>query len=420
MTIDSAWMKAWARAINEDAACRDLGRRMTVSFTMAVDEKRYTVDVRNGEIIALKEDASPLDDSRFVLAATGEVWANLMSPTPPAMDHAFLAAASVGRMQVLGEFRDFWRAVGVLSEWTRVGRALNGGVQRTEDPVWVDDEAMPVGRYVTVELDGVKNRVFYFEAGEGQPVLLQHSAGNENRQWHYVMEDAELKKNYRFIAYDLPAHGKSYPGFGADFFAEEPRITSDWITRFVVALSEALNLDKPIFMGCSIGGVVALHLAERFPEKFKGLIGLCGAIPTMGFFYDDVWLDPSVNPDVTVLAIDGLMAPNTSAWDRQLCRLMQNAHVRSIYAGEFLWEQDNLDPERVGRIDASKVPLYLAAGEFDFTCPPEATAATAKALGIEENYQMIAGAGHFPMADNYHLFRPFLVRALEGIERATS
>ena len=73
-----------------------------------------------------------------------------------------------------------------------------------------------VGRYVYLELDGTEHRVYFEEAGEGIPLLLQHTAGADGRQWRHVLEDAALQKQFRLIAYDLPYHGKSVPPTDAD------------------------------------------------------------------------------------------------------------------------------------------------------------------------------------------------------------
>jgi pimeloyl-ACP methyl ester carboxylesterase len=36
----------------------------------------------------------------------------------------------------------------------------------------------------------------------------------------------------------------------------------------------ALELDRPILIGCSIGGRIALHLALEHPQEFRAIIGL--------------------------------------------------------------------------------------------------------------------------------------------------
>ena len=42
----------------------------------------------------------------------------------------------------------------------------------------------------------------------------------------------------------------------------------------ILEVSAALELDKPVVMGCSIGGRIVLHLAHEHPEKFRAIIGL--------------------------------------------------------------------------------------------------------------------------------------------------
>lgn len=76
------------------------------------------------------------------------------------------------------------------------------------DPFRAGDSAI-VGGYANIEVDGAEYRVYYEEAGEGIPILLQHTAGNSSVQWHHVLGNQELQKKYRMIAYDLPFHGFS-------------------------------------------------------------------------------------------------------------------------------------------------------------------------------------------------------------------
>jgi len=415
MPMDRTWFDRWVAAINADAACANAGRQFDGSFTFAVGADRLTLHVRRGKIESVIADGGLLEPSTFTLSAAPEVWEKLLAPNPPAMHHAFFAAIATGGMQFEGDVRLLFQQMATFSCWLTVGRALNGTSDVPADPVWEDDW-QAVGRYVNVAQDGCRHKVFYFEAGQGIPVLCQHTAGNENRQWRHLLEDRELTKKYRFIAYDLPAHGKSDPPYGRDFFAEDQPLTSDWITRFVVALADALALDRPIFIGCSIGGVIALHLAERYPERFRGLISLAGAVPTYGFFHD-WWIDPAVNVNFMLPGLmDAVMAPGLAPLDRQVNRISQSAHPRALRNDLYFWGVDNTDPERTRRIDASKVPLYMFAGEYDFTCPPAHVEASARAIGPGVHYETLAGLGHFPMSENYARFRPTLQKTLADIE----
>lgn len=416
MTLDRAWMDRWVTAINGNASCANTGRGFDCDFTFAIGAERYTFVVRNGRVESLLANGGPLVHSVFTLSATLATWAALLSPTPPPMGHAIFAAIASGAMQFEGDIRPVFQFMLPLSNWLEVARRLDATPVRAAEPDW-HDEWQATGRYVNVTLDGVRHKVFYFEAGSGIPVLCQHTAGNENRQWRHLLEDRELTRRYRFIAYDLPAHGKSDPPADRDFFSEDQPLRSDWVTRFVLAFSAALRLEQPIFIGCSIGGVIALHLAERYPEHFRGLIALAGAIPTHGFFHD-WWIDPTVNVNQMMAAmIDAVTAPNLSVADTQIGRIIQSAHPRTQRNDLYLWGVDNADASRADRIDASRVPLYLYAGEYDFTCPPALVEACARRIGEGAHYEMLAGLGHFPMSENYTLFRPVLLRTLADIER---
>ena len=418
MSIDEEWIERWVETINKDESCHNNGRKFNDSLTFSFGNARYTFKVRDGRIVEVVKDGGPLVQSIFTLAAEVNVWEKLFQPAPPAMYQDIFSAVAVGEMKFEGNIQLVFQQLSTLSEWVRVGRRLNGKVELPADPVFLE-EWQALGRYTNVTVEGCRHKVFYFEAGEGIPVICQHTAGNENRQWRYLLEDRELTKQYKFYAYDLPAHGKSDPPYEKNFFGEDHLLKSNWATEFVVEFSKSLKLDNPIFIGCSIGGVIALHLAERFPEYFRGVIALAGAVPTYGF-YHDWWIDPSVNTIMTNAGlVDSVMAPNISSWDRQINRMLQSAHPRSLRNDLHLWGVENADEKRVDRIDGSKIPIYMFSGEFDFTCPPQHVEDSARAIG-DVNYEMLEGLGHFPMSENYDIFRPKLIRTLEEIVTASA
>ena len=129
-----------------------------------------------------------------------------------------------------------------------------------------------VGRYMHLELFGRPHRIYVEQAGEGTPLLCLHTAGSDGRQYRALMNDARVTSKHRVIAFDMPWHGKSSPPAG--WHDEEYQLTSAQYTTMVLEISAALELDKPILIGCSIGGRIALHLALEHPERFRAIIGL--------------------------------------------------------------------------------------------------------------------------------------------------
>ena len=43
------------------------------------------------------------------------------------------------------------------------------------------------GRYAYLEVPGARKRVYFEEAGEGQPLLCLHTAGADSRQWRHLL-----------------------------------------------------------------------------------------------------------------------------------------------------------------------------------------------------------------------------------------
>src|SRR5258705_566642 len=127
-------------------------------------------------------------------------------------------------------------------------------------------------RYMHIDLFGRPHRIYVEEAGEGTPLLCLHTAGSDGRQYRGLMNDTRVTAKHRIIAFDMPWHGKSSPPSG--WHDEEYQLTSVQYTTMVLEIMAALELEKPILIGCSIGGRIAPFLALQHPHRFPALIGL--------------------------------------------------------------------------------------------------------------------------------------------------
>jgi len=74
--------------------------------------------------------------------------------------------------------------------------------------------------------------------------------------------------------------------------------------------------------------------------------------------------------------------------------------------------------DETGKIDTRRCPLYLLTGEYDSSCTPEDTAATAKDIpGVEMT--VMRELGHFPMSENPGQFRGYILPVLDKIRGAS-
>jgi len=270
-----------------------------------------------------------------------------------------------------------------------------------------------IGRYLHLDLLGKLHRLYVEEAGQGIPLLCLHTAGSDGRQYRGLLNDARITKNYRVIVFDMPWHGKSSPPVGWE--NEEYRLTSRDYVRMILEVSAALELDKPVVMGCSIGGRIVLHLAHEHPEKFRAIIGLESS-PKVDPYYDVSWLHrPDVHGgEVSAGIVSGLVAPTApdeGRWET-LWHYMQSGP--GVFKGDLHFYMIDGDISgKLDDIDARRCPLYLLTGEYDYSCTTEGTLEIAKRTGAQAT--IMKDLGHFPMSENPEKFIGYLLPVLDEI-----
>jgi pimeloyl-ACP methyl ester carboxylesterase len=282
------------------------------------------------------------------------------------------------------------------------------------------------GGYVYLTVDDIEYRVYVEEAGVGIPLLLQHTAGSDGRQYRHLLCDPEVTSRFRCIAYDLPYHGKSLPPYGVEWWAQEYNLTRDRILAFPNALSDALELHRPVYMGSSMGGHAAIDLAHAFPERYRATIAVEGALRS-ATEYVEVGMDgirrEFDNPNVSRNSIGAAMLLNMSPYSPEpAVREVQWEYMQGgpgIFAGDlyyYYYYDHDMTPEQAAEIDTRKCMLYLLTGEYDPNTSPAETQAVADVVPGCKFIEM-PKLGHFPATENYPEFRKHLLPVLDEITK---
>lgn len=273
-----------------------------------------------------------------------------------------------------------------------------------------------VGRYVYLEVDGVEYRVYYESCGSGVPLICQHTAGAEGRQWRHLLEDPAVTSRFEVVVPDLPYHGKSLPPSGRRWWEEEYRLTKEFFEHFIVELSHSLGLEDPVYMGCSMGGHLAPDLALDYPDEFRAVIGLEAAVHSHGAEGLLRYLDhPRISNEFKGAQMYGICSPTSPEESRRETAWVYSQGAPPVFRGDLNYYFTEHDlTGRTHEIDTSKVAVYVLSGEYDYSAPPEAGRELTD--GIKgSSLTAMAGLGHFPMCEDYARFRDYLLPVLDEI-----
>ncbi len=228
--------------------------------------------------------------------------------------------------------------------------------------------------------------------GQGEPVLMLHGWAMHAGMWRDFAE--EVAKTNRVLCVDLPGHGRSpsvYVG-KMDIWAEK---------ILAVMPKEPCDL-----IGWSLGGNIALYLAEKYPDRVKSIILIAN---NPHFLQEESWqgISKSVlddfannlqtNVNATLIRFLGLQVrglPEGKAALKKIKALMlecKEPEFRDLMLGlELLQTTDSREA-----LQKIACPVLLVLGDKD-TLVPVSVAEGCQLLRPKLEVQCIESAGHMP------------------------
>ncbi|PQV55733.1 3-oxoadipate enol-lactonase [Defluviimonas denitrificans] len=223
----------------------------------------------------------------------------------------------------------------------------------------------------------------------GAPVVFANSLGTDFRLWDKVVP--LMPKGLRLIRYDKRGHGlSSCPpgpyGMGA-------------LVRDAERLLDALGVRDCVFVGLSIGGMIAQGLAVKRLDQVRALV-LSNTGAKLGT--PQIWADriAAIRADGIEAIADATMErwfPATfragaelPAWRNMLTRQPVEGYVgcaNAIAGADFITPTSGLT-----------LPTLAIAGSEDGATPPDLVRETAD-LVKGSRFELIRGTGHLPPVD---------------------
>ena len=219
-------------------------------------------------------------------------------------------------------------------------------------------------------------------------IILLHGWGCASQSWQTLIP--ALQNIANVVALDLP-------GFGASKEIPEFNLVA------VIALIAAQLPEKCILIGWSLGGMLAVQLAARYPKKISHVVTLATNAKFVTSSAYEMAMPLAINrqfnksfaadPQATLKLFSGLLAQgdtNERALLKQMRGLMEPEKINPqwLQALELLAQLDNRD----AFAQLTQPGLHLLAQQ-DALIPVAAAQALAQ-LNPQQHVQVIAGAAH--------------------------
>jgi len=251
-----------------------------------------------------------------------------------------------------------------------------------------------------IQVEGA--RLHFMIGGRGRPVVLIHGNPGSSRDWTRLY--ASLASNFCVFAFDRPGHGQS------DRPQQNGDVTVEVQARLLNSALAELGVERPILVGHSWGGALALIYALSYPDAVSGLVLLAPA----AFESDDGVSFLSKLPAWPVIGdiLNTLFTPLLSAWmvRTELARAFAPDQVPASYLQHALAEWTL--PARVkwysvdeALLNASlsrfspeyaqlRMPVAIVTGDSDAIVPPKENAFRLAGMLPHAKLHVFQGAGH--------------------------
>ena len=253
-------------------------------------------------------------------------------------------------------------------------------------------------------------RIHYESVGRGEPVIVVHGGPGMDHAYLRPGMD-ELARTHRVIYYDQRGGGRT------EGEVDRATVNIDAFINDISALADSLRLGRFTLLGHSFGGLLAIHYADRHPDRLRALVLMNTVEPGRRYVVqtNDRALRMRTTADSIELA-SLVRSPGMQRRDTASVNSLLRLSFRTLFADRSLASQLrlSLDPRTVANMGPVATHLVGSMGTFDFW--PVAARITRPALIIQgvgdatpvemvrelqtaipgAELLLIEGAGHFP------------------------
>lgn len=243
---------------------------------------------------------------------------------------------------------------------------------------------------------------YYLVAGSGDPVVLLHGSGPGVSAWaNWQHTIPGLAKEFRVIAPDTV-------GYGATSRPDDVIYSLRTWTDHIVGFLDALGLERVSLVGNSLGGRMALDMAERHPDRVTRMV-LMGS-PGVGMAVTDGLkalraYEPSLE-NMRALLLD-YFAVDKSIITDDLVRIRYEASVETFDAYRSMFSDPRHKGNELGITEEQarsiRTPALLVHGREDKVVPAEVSLTMLQLLQ-DADLHVFARCGHWTQIERAREF----------------
>ena len=246
------------------------------------------------------------------------------------------------------------------------------------------------------------------------PVVLIHAFPLDGRMW--AAQRRDLASRTRVLVPDLP-------GFGASAGHPARPDLDTWADALERMLSGRLGPRPAIVCGLSMGGYVALRLADRHPERLAGLVladTRARADDEAGRRARDEAIH-SVSTRGVATLVDTLLPKllaetSPHALHRRVRELALQQSPGAVIAALGAMRDR---PDSTPVLESLRVPTLVVVGELDTLTPPEEAAAMAARIP-DGRLEVVEAAGHLSSLERPDTFTAAVGGLVDRVARAAA
>jgi 3-oxoadipate enol-lactonase len=213
---------------------------------------------------------------------------------------------------------------------------------------------------MNIEVEGIQFNVSISGKSNGPVVVLSHSLCTTLSMWDEQM--GFLETDFRVLRYDTRGHGASDAPNGA--------YTLEQLGHDLIGILNSLGIEKVIFVGLSMGGMIGQSVALNYPDRIEKII-LSSTAAVMGEQLQPVWQDRisrAQNLGMSSLVTEildrwftpGYLELKPPSVDRIRQQILATPVAGFVGCSEAIRHLDYL--EHLGNID---IPTLIIVGEDD-------------------------------------------------------